>query len=98
MKLSQYPIITVLPSVSQVPHFIINLSSLRLEEDKKADEGQAKFSAKAMFQTKDRTGQSEVADTVLNTTHQNQIREAFKHSFINFALQCCHLPQKECTG
>jgi len=45
----------------------------RLEEDKKAEEGQAKFSAKAMFQTKDRTGQSEVADTVLNTTHQNQI-------------------------
>ena len=47
----------------------------RLEEDKKAEEGQAKFSAKAMFQTKDRTGQSEVADTVLNTTHQNQIRQ-----------------------
>ncbi len=46
----------------------------RLEEDKKAEEGQgAKFSAKALFQTKDRTGQNEVADTVLNTTHQNQI-------------------------
>jgi hypothetical protein len=49
----------------------------RLEEDKKSDEAQAKFSAKALFQTKDRTGQSEVADTVLNTTHQNQIRLAF---------------------
>jgi hypothetical protein len=45
----------------------------RLEEDKKGDEGPAKFSAKALFQTKDRTGQSEVADTVLNTTHQNQV-------------------------
>ena len=45
----------------------------KLEEDKKA-EGAAKFSAKALFQTKDRTGQSEVADTVLNTTHQNQVR------------------------
>jgi actin related protein 2/3 complex subunit 1A/1B len=45
----------------------------RLEEDKKADEGQAKFSAKALFQTKDRTGQNEVDNTVLNTTHQNQI-------------------------
>ena len=46
----------------------------RLEEDKKGDGGPAKFSAKALFQTKDRTGQSEVADTVLNTTHQNQVR------------------------
>lgn len=48
----------------------------RLEEDKKAGGdagGESKFSAKALFQTKDRTGQSEVADTVLNTTHQNQI-------------------------
>lgn len=45
----------------------------RLEEDKKADEGQAKFKAMDMFKNKDRTGQSEVADTVLNTTHQNQI-------------------------
>ena len=38
------------------------LSTPRLEEDEKADEGQAKLSAEAMFQTKDRTGQSEVAD------------------------------------
>lgn len=45
----------------------------KLEQDKKDDGGPAKFSAKAMFQAKDRTGQNEVADTVLNTTHQNQI-------------------------
>lgn len=44
----------------------------KLEEDKKA-ETSTKFSAKALFQTKDKTGLSEVADTVLNTTHQNQI-------------------------
>lgn len=49
------------------------ISHTRLEEDKKADEGQAKFKAMDMFKNKDRTGQSEVADTVLNTTHQNQI-------------------------
>ncbi len=49
----------------------------KLEQDKGKEEGggQAKFSAKALFQTKDRTGQSEVADTVLNTTHQNQVRK-----------------------
>ncbi len=46
----------------------------KLERDKKAEGGEVKFSAKALFQTKDRTGQSEVADTVLNTTHQNQAR------------------------
>lgn len=44
----------------------------KLESDKKSD-SERKFSAKALFQTKDRTGQSDVADTVLNTTHQNQI-------------------------
>ncbi len=55
----------------------------KLEQDKKASDGgggeggQAKFSAKALFQAKDRTGQSEVADTVLNTTHQNQARLGF---------------------
>jgi actin related protein 2/3 complex subunit 1A/1B len=44
----------------------------KLEDDKKS-EASAKFSAKGFFQNKDRTGMSEVADTVLNTTHQNQI-------------------------
>lgn len=44
----------------------------KLEDDKKS-ESKAKFSAKALFQFQDRTGMSEVADTVLNTTHQNQI-------------------------
>jgi hypothetical protein len=43
-----------------------------LEDDKKS-EASAKFSAKGFFQNKDRTGMSEVADTVLNTTHQNQV-------------------------
>lgn len=44
----------------------------KLEEDRKS-ESTAKFSAKALFQTRDKTGMSDVADTVLNTTHQNQI-------------------------
>lgn len=44
----------------------------KLEEDKKT-ESNNKFSAKALFQTRDKMGTSEVADTVLNTTHQNQI-------------------------
>jgi actin related protein 2/3 complex subunit 1A/1B len=44
----------------------------KLEEDKKA-ETNAKFSAKALFQTRDKMGISDVADTVLNTTHQNQV-------------------------
>jgi hypothetical protein len=44
----------------------------KLEDDKKS-EASAKFSAKGFFQNKDRTGMSEVADTVLNTTHQNQV-------------------------
>ncbi len=50
----------------------------KLEQERKGGEGgdggQAKFSAKALFQAKDRMGQSEVADTVLNTTHQNQVK------------------------
>ena len=47
----------------------------KLEQDKKGEEGgAAKFSARGFFQTKDRTGTSEVADTVLNTTHQNQVK------------------------
>lgn len=45
----------------------------KLEEDKKAAEASSKFSAKAMFQTRDKMGTSEVADTSLNTTHQNQV-------------------------
>lgn len=44
----------------------------KLEEDKKA-ETSSKFSAKALFQARDKMGVSEVADTILNTTHQNQI-------------------------
>jgi len=44
----------------------------KLEEDKKT-ETNSKFSAKALFQTRDKMGVSDVADTVLNTTHQNQI-------------------------
>lgn len=44
----------------------------KLEDDKKS-ESSAKFSAKALFQNRDKTGMSDVADTVLNTTHQNQI-------------------------
>ena len=45
----------------------------KLEDDKKL-ESSAKFSAKALFQNRDKTGMSDVADTVLNTTHQNQVQ------------------------
>jgi actin related protein 2/3 complex subunit 1A/1B len=45
----------------------------KLEEEGAGQQQQSKFSAKELFKTKDRTGQSEVADTVLNTTHQNQV-------------------------
>merc|ERR1712156_1246405 len=41
-------------------------------KDKKA-ESNSKFSARAMFQSRDKLGVSDVADTILNTTHQNQI-------------------------
>ena len=44
----------------------------KLEEDKKA-ESNSKFSARAMFQSRDKLGVSDVADTILNTTHQNQV-------------------------
>merc|ERR1712012_312926 len=44
----------------------------KLEEDKKA-ETNSKLSAKHLFQTRDKMGVSDVADTILNTTHQNQI-------------------------
>jgi len=44
----------------------------KLEEDKKA-ESSSKFSARAMFQSRDKLGVSDVADTILNTTHQNQV-------------------------
>lgn len=44
----------------------------KLEEEKK-DEGARKFSAMNHFQNVDKRGQSDVADTVLLTTHQNQI-------------------------
>ena len=44
----------------------------KLEEDKKA-ETNSKFSAKHLFQTRDKMGVSDVADTILNTTHQNQV-------------------------
>ena len=46
----------------------------KLEDDKKL-ESSAKFSAKALFQNRDKTGMSDVADTVLNTTHQNQVQD-----------------------
>ena len=52
--------------------------SARLEEDKKDESSVAKFSAKALFQTKDRTGQSEVGESMLNTTHQNQVSNNFQ--------------------
>ncbi len=44
----------------------------KLEEDQKS-ESTAKFSARALFVNRDKTGMSDVADTVLNTTHQNQV-------------------------
>jgi len=45
----------------------------KLEEDKKVESG-ATNNAMKMFQNKDRVG-SETTDTVLNTTHQNQVNE-----------------------
>ena len=48
----------------------------KLEEDKKA-ETNSKFSAKHLFQTRDKMGVSDVADTILNTTHQNQVCAKF---------------------
>ena len=48
----------------------------KLEEDKKA-ETNSKFSAKHLFQTRDKMGVSDVADTILNTTHQNQVCPKF---------------------
>ncbi|XP_040574709.1 actin-related protein 2/3 complex subunit 1A-A [Lepeophtheirus salmonis] len=44
----------------------------RLEEDKKAETNTV-FSAKALFKQKDRTGQTDAIETILNTTHQKQI-------------------------
>ena len=52
----------------------------KLEEDKKT-ETNSKFSAKALFQTRDKMGVSDVADTVLNTTHQNQVKNFFSYLF-----------------
>ena len=54
----------------------------KLEEDKKA-ESSSKFSARAMFQSRDKLGVSDVADTILNTTHQNQVSliDFFKTNF-----------------
>jgi len=46
----------------------------RLEEDKKVESG-AMNNAMKMFQNKDRVGQSDITDTNLNTTHQNQVNE-----------------------
>ncbi|QQP55996.1 Actin-related protein 02-03-2020 complex subunit [Caligus rogercresseyi] len=43
----------------------------QLEEDKKAETNTV-FSAKALFKAKDRTGQTEAAETILNTTPQNR--------------------------
>ena len=54
----------------------------RLEEDKKDESSVAKFSAKALFQTKDRTGQSEVGESMLSTTHQNQVPYNQSHHFL----------------
>jgi len=51
----------------------LNLAG-RLEEDKKVETG-TMSNAMKMFQNKDRVGQSDITDTVLNTTHQNQIYE-----------------------
>nr|ACO15394.1 Actin-related protein 2/3 complex subunit 1A [Caligus clemensi] len=44
----------------------------KLEEDKKTETNTV-FSAKALFKAKDRTGQTEAAETILNTTHRKQI-------------------------
>jgi len=44
----------------------------KLEEDKET-ESTSTFSAKKLFQTRDKMGVSDTADTKLNTTHQNQI-------------------------
>lgn len=44
----------------------------KLEEDKEI-ESTSTFSAKKFFQTRDKMGVSDTADTKLNTTHQNQI-------------------------
>ena len=41
-------------------------------EDKKGDASEKKFSARAFFDSRDKRG-NESTDTVLNTTHQNQI-------------------------
>lgn len=56
----------------------------------------AKFSAKALFQTKDRTGQSEVADTVLNTAHQNQVGQDRKVEQYILPLQSENLLSQIC--
>ena len=60
----------------------------KLEEDKKA-ETNSKFSAKHLFQTRDKMGVSDVADTILNTTHQNQVCPKFLHVY-----QYLHLHKK----
>ena len=39
----------------------------------KETESTSTFSAKKLFQTRDKMGVSDTADTKLNTTHQNQI-------------------------
>jgi actin related protein 2/3 complex subunit 1A/1B len=44
----------------------------KLEDDKKV-ESTSILSAKVMFQTRDRMGTSDVDDSVLSTTHQNQV-------------------------
>ena len=54
----------------------------KLEEDKKTGT-ETKFSAKALFQTRDKMGVSDVADTVLNTTHQNQVSNLFVYFLLN---------------
>jgi hypothetical protein len=49
----------------------------KLEEDKKVDTGEQGNTRMAMqmFQNKDRVGRSDISDTVLDTTHQNQVYE-----------------------
>ena len=51
---------------------------MRLDKEKKKDSSR-KSNAMQMFQNKDRMGQV-VLDSILNTTHQNQISELRIHS------------------
>ena len=58
----------------------------KLEEDKKA-ENSSKFSAKVFFSNRDKLGVSDMADTTLNTTHQNQVIFYFFNKSNSLALK-----------